>query len=73
MAEGYTARAVAQELNISTWTVQDHLRNISRVLDTQSVTHSVATAIRMGEIIPAMGLSGQMNWAKNGGMDSVKA
>jgi len=49
-AEGKTVEETAVILEISPHTVGEHLKNIRRKLGTQNGAHTVAVAIRRGEL-----------------------
>ena len=50
MAEGLTAEAIAQELNVSIETVRTHVRNAIRKLQARNRVHAIALALMRGEI-----------------------
>ena len=50
MAEGRTADAIAQELNVSVETVRTHVRNTIRKLQARNRVHAIALALTRGEI-----------------------
>lgn len=50
IADGATTKQVARQLNITQKTVHNHLNAIYRRLDTQSLTHAVLSAVRLGII-----------------------
>lgn len=50
IADGRTTKQVAVELGIAQKTVHNHLNAIYRRLDTQSLTHAVLSAVRLGII-----------------------
>ncbi|MDY7104768.1 MAG: response regulator transcription factor [Actinomycetota bacterium] len=50
IADGSTTKQVARELGITQKTVHNHLNAIYRRLDTQSLTHAVLSAVRLGII-----------------------
>jgi len=50
IADGSTTKQVARELGITQKTVHNHLNAIYRKLDTQSLTHAVLSAVRLGII-----------------------
>lgn len=50
IADGSTTKQVARELGIAQKTVHNHLNAIYRRLDTQSLTHAVLSAVRLGII-----------------------
>ena len=50
IAKGATTKQVARELGITQKTVHNHLNAIYRRLDTQSLTHAVLSAVRLGII-----------------------
>ncbi len=50
IADGETAKQVARSLGIAQKTVHNHLNAIYRRLDTQSLTHAVLSAVRLGII-----------------------
>lgn len=50
IADGSTTKQVARQLNITQKTVHNHLNAIYRRLDTQSLTHAVLSAVRLGII-----------------------
>ena len=50
IADGLSTKQVARELGISHKTVYNHLNAIYRRLDTQSLTHAVLSAVRLGII-----------------------
>jgi DNA-binding NarL/FixJ family response regulator len=50
MVEGYSNKAIAQELFISENTVKYHIRNIFQKLEVQNRTEAVAHALREGLI-----------------------
>lgn len=50
VANGYGTKQVARELGITQKTVHNHLNAIYRKLDTQSLTHAVLSAVRLGII-----------------------
>ena len=50
IANGSTTKQVARELGITQKTVHNHLNAIYRRLDTQSLTHAVLSAVRLGII-----------------------
>lgn len=50
IADGATTKQVARALNITQKTVHNHLNAIYRRLDTQSLTHAVLSAVRLGII-----------------------
>ncbi len=50
IADGSTTKQVARQLNITPKTVHNHLNAIYRRLDTQSLTHAVLSALRLGII-----------------------
>lgn len=49
-AQGKTAEDIGVILEISPHTVGEHLKNIRRKLNTTNVPHTVAVAIRRGEL-----------------------
>lgn len=51
VADGKTAWAISRILNISENTVNSHLRNMRRKLDTSNTIHTVTEALRRGEIV----------------------
>lgn len=50
IADGMTTKQVARDLGIAQKTVHNHLNAIYRKLDTQSLTHAVLSAVRLGII-----------------------
>ncbi len=50
IADGMTTKQTARELGIAQKTVHNHLNAIYRRLDTQSLTHAVLSAVRLGII-----------------------
>jgi DNA-binding NarL/FixJ family response regulator len=50
IANGSTTKQVARQLGITQKTVHNHLNAIYRKLDTQSLTHAVLSAVRLGII-----------------------
>jgi DNA-binding NarL/FixJ family response regulator len=50
IANGFTTKQVARQLGITQKTVHNHLNAIYRKLDTQSLTHAVLSAVRLGII-----------------------
>ena len=50
IADGLSTKQVARELGITQKTVHNHLNAIYRRLDTQSLTHAVLSAVRLGII-----------------------
>jgi len=50
IADGATTKQVARNLGIAQKTVHNHLNSIYRRLDTQSLTHAVLSAVRLGII-----------------------
>lgn len=50
IADGQTTKQVARSLGIAQKTVHNHLNAIYRRLDTQSLTHAVLSAVRLGII-----------------------
>jgi DNA-binding CsgD family transcriptional regulator len=50
MAEGLTAEAIANELNVSVETVRTHVRNAIRKLQARNRVHAIAIALERGEI-----------------------
>jgi len=50
IANGLSTKQVARELGITQKTVHNHLNAIYRRLDTQSLTHAVLSAVRLGII-----------------------
>lgn len=50
IADGLTTKQVARDLSIAQKTVHNHLNAIYRKLDTQSLTHAVLSAVRLGII-----------------------
>ena len=50
MAEGLTAEAIANELNVSVETVRTHVRNVIRKLQARNRVHAIALALERGEI-----------------------
>jgi len=50
VANGHGTKQVARELGITQKTVHNHLNAIYRRLDTQSLTHAVLSAVRLGII-----------------------
>ncbi len=50
IANGLGTKQVARELGITQKTVHNHLNSIYRRLDTQSLTHAVLSAVRLGII-----------------------
>ncbi len=50
IADGLTTKQVARDLGITQKTVHNHLNAIYRKLDTQSLTHAVLSAVRLGII-----------------------
>jgi DNA-binding NarL/FixJ family response regulator len=50
VANGYGTKQVARDLGITQKTVHNHLNSIYRKLDTQSLTHAVLSAVRLGII-----------------------
>ena len=50
VANGLGTKQVARELGITQKTVHNHLNAIYRRLDTQSLTHAVLSAVRLGII-----------------------
>ena len=47
---GYTTKEIGRRLGITQKTVHNHLNAIYRKLDTQSLTHAVLSAVRLGII-----------------------
>src|SRR3954454_5074646 len=50
MAEGRTAEAIGNELNVSVETVRTHVRNVIRKLRARNRVHAIALALERGEI-----------------------
>src|SRR4051794_19052472 len=50
MAEGLTADAIANQLNVSVETVRTHVRNVIRKLQARNRVHAIALALERGEI-----------------------
>ena len=50
IANGASTKQVARQLGITQKTVHNHLNAIYRRLDTQSLTHAVLSAVRLGII-----------------------
>lgn len=50
IADGFSTKQVARDLGITQKTVHNHLNAIYRRLDTQSLTHAVLSAVRLGII-----------------------
>src|SRR3954463_6099331 len=50
MAEGRTAEAIGQEINVSVETVRTHVRNVIRKLQARNRVHAIAIALERGEI-----------------------
>lgn len=50
IANGQSTKQAARDLGISTKTVHNHLNAVYRRLDTQSLTHAVLSAVRLGII-----------------------
>jgi DNA-binding NarL/FixJ family response regulator len=50
IASGSSTKQVARQLGITQKTVHNHLNAIYRRLDTQSLTHAVLSAVRLGII-----------------------
>ena len=50
IADGQSTKQVVRELGITQKTVHNHLNAIYRRLDTQSLTHAVLSAVRLGII-----------------------
>jgi len=50
IADGMSTKQVARDLGITQKTVHNHLNAIYRRLDTQSLTHAVLSAVRLGII-----------------------
>jgi DNA-binding NarL/FixJ family response regulator len=50
MAEGMTAEAIANQLNVSVETVRTHVRNVIRKLQARNRVHAIAMALERGEI-----------------------
>jgi DNA-binding NarL/FixJ family response regulator len=50
MAEGLTAEAIAEEIDISVETVRTHVRNAIRKLKARNRVHAIALALERGEI-----------------------
>lgn len=50
IANGLSTKQVARELDITQKTVHNHLNTVYRKLDTQSLTHAVLSAVRLGII-----------------------
>jgi two-component system, NarL family, response regulator DegU len=50
IADGASTKQVARDLRITQKTVHNHLNAIYRRLDTQSLTHAVLSAVRLGII-----------------------
>ena len=50
IADGLSTKQVARDLGITQKTVHNHLNAIYRRLDTQSLTHAVLSAVRLGII-----------------------
>ena len=50
MAEGLTAEAIANQLNVSVETVRTHVRNVIRKLQARNRVHAIALALERGEI-----------------------
>ena len=50
IADGLGTKQVARQLGITQKTVHNHLNAIYRRLDTQSLTHAVLSAVRLGII-----------------------
>ena len=51
IADGASTKQVARDLGIMQKTVHNHLNAIYRRLDTQSLTHAVLSAVRLGIIV----------------------
>ncbi|HTO01593.1 MAG TPA: response regulator transcription factor [Microthrixaceae bacterium] len=51
IADGLSTKQVARELGITQKTVHNHLNSVYRKLDTQSLTHAVLSAVRLGIIV----------------------
>ncbi|WP_170144996.1 LuxR family transcriptional regulator [Litorimonas taeanensis] len=52
VARGKTNWEIGAILNISEYSVRDHLKSVSKRMATSNRTHTVTTAIRMGLILP---------------------
>jgi DNA-binding NarL/FixJ family response regulator len=50
MAEGRTAEAIGNEINVSVETVRTHVRNVIRKLQARNRVHAIAMALERGEI-----------------------
>lgn len=50
IADGLSTKQVARQLGITQKTVHNHLNSVYRKLDTQSLTHAVLSAVRLGII-----------------------
>ena len=50
IADGSSTKQVAVQLGITHKTIHNHLNSIYRKLDTQSLTHAILSAVRMGII-----------------------
>jgi DNA-binding CsgD family transcriptional regulator len=50
MAEGMTADAIGNQLNVSVETVRTHVRNVIRKLQARNRVHAIALALERGEI-----------------------
>ncbi|MGB3411753.1 MAG: response regulator transcription factor [Microthrixaceae bacterium] len=50
IADGMSTKQVARQLGITQKTVHNHLNSVYRKLDTQSLTHAVLSAVRLGII-----------------------
>jgi DNA-binding NarL/FixJ family response regulator len=50
MAQGLTAEAISNELNVSVETVRTHVRNVIRKLQARNRVHAIALALKRGEI-----------------------
>src|SRR3954452_20656647 len=50
MAEGLTADAIGNQLNVSVETVRTHVRNVIRKLQARNRVHAIALALERGEI-----------------------
>ena len=50
IANGLSTKQAARELGITQKTVHNHLNAVYRRLDTQSLTHAVLSAVRLGII-----------------------
>lgn len=50
IADGMTTKQAARELGIAQKTIHNHLNAVYRKLDTQSLTHAVLSAVRLGII-----------------------